>query len=599
MAGRIPASFIQTLLSRTDLVALVSSFVALKQRGRDHWGCCPFHDEKSPSFKVSTERQQYYCFGCQASGNAIDFVMNHQHLGFVDAVEQLAARVGLSVEREDELPAEKIQRQRARSLQDVLAFAAECFSGWLWQDTPEAREAQRYLKKRGLDAKIARHFQLGLAPDHWDGLLNEALRANIDPTLLEAAGLIRQRKSGDGHFDYFRNRLMFPIRDERGRVIAFGGRTLGNDQAKYLNSPETETFSKRKHLYGLYERNQSRQTSGQFLVVEGYMDVIALHQHGLTEAVACLGTAVSENHLELMFRRADTLVFCLDGDKAGKAAAWKALDTCLPQLREGLEARFLFLPEGEDPDSLVQQQGASAFRQRLEGAKTLEDVLFETLESSSGRGVAGMARLHAEVTRRLKLVRDPVWRKLLSKLLHDKTGLTVDLSATAVPQPSAPVPAVPDARPVPATPQDAPAPMGKQDPYWHQVALILTLAPQLNGKVRTDADMPAQLQQLLDTIREHDIRTTAALMAQLNGTPLGTRLVHLVANAHSSFRSTAPEKLEVRLQELQQHRLVQQEINALSGAATELTNKGLGNLSDAEKQTLKTLYQSLARLRSG
>ncbi len=367
--GRIPESFINELIDRCDIVELIGSRVPLKRAGREYSACCPFHDEKTPSFTVSPQKQFYHCFGCGEHGTAIGFVMNYDRLEFVDAVEMLAAELGLEVPRE----AGSGPRHDYSDLYAILASAEAYYRGQLRRSDA----AITYLKDRGISGDIAASFGIGFAPDRWDGLLGELGKSASAIKLLEQSGMLSQRDGG-GHYDKFRGRVMFPIHDQRGRAIAFGGRVFLHDSGpKYLNSPETRLFHKGRQLYGLFEAKQANKKLERLIVVEGYMDVVALAQFGLTESVATLGTATTADHAETLFRAAPDVVFCFDGDRAGRQAAVRAMENVIPRLRDGRQARFLFLPDGEDPDSMVRAEGAEAFRQRLSSAQPLSEFFFE------------------------------------------------------------------------------------------------------------------------------------------------------------------------------------------------------------------------------
>ncbi|MBS0460876.1 MAG: DNA primase, partial [Proteobacteria bacterium] len=343
--ARIPDAFIDDLLARTDIVELIGARVPLKRQGHEYAARCPFHDERSPSFTVSPNKQFYHCFGCGAHGTAIAFLMNYDRLEFLDAVEELAKRAGVEVPREARRSG---GGGDATDLYDMLEAAAQFFRRQL-QDTPVAQD---YLRQRGVDTDCRQRFGIGYAPDAWDALKNALGTDERRLRLLEAAGLFSKGDSGRV-YDKFRKRIMFPIHDRRGRVIAFGGRvTSKDDSPKYLNSPETSLFHKGRELYGLWQVRQAHSKIERLIVVEGYMDVVALFQYGVTQAVATLGTATTPEHAELLFRNAPDVVFCFDGDKAGRGAAWKALEAALPRMRDGRQAFFLFLPEGEDPDSI-------------------------------------------------------------------------------------------------------------------------------------------------------------------------------------------------------------------------------------------------------
>ena len=367
MAGRIPESFIDDLLARVDIVELVQQRTPLKRAGREYQSNCPFHDEKTPSFTVSPNKQFYHCFGCGAHGNAIGFLMEYDRLGFVDAVEELAHLAGVEIPREMGGRADG-----SNELYSILGQAEQFFQRQLRASSV----AVDYLKNRGINSEIARLFAIGFAPDSWDALLKELGTSKAAIAQLEQSGMLSRRDSG-GHYDKFRHRIMFPIHDTRGRPIAFGGRVMENDSGpKYLNSPETALFHKGRQLYGLYQARQAVPKPDRLVVVEGYMDVIALVQYGYPEVVAALGTATTAEHAETLFRATPEVVFCFDGDRAGRQAAERALESVLPRLRDGRQARFLFLPEGEDPDSLVRSKGLDEFRDGLERSTALSDFFF-------------------------------------------------------------------------------------------------------------------------------------------------------------------------------------------------------------------------------
>ncbi|CBL46338.1 DNA primase [gamma proteobacterium HdN1] len=381
MAGRIPDQFIDDLLSRVDLVALIDRHLPLKRSGRNFTRCCPFHQEKTPSFSVSPEKQFYYCFGCGASGNAVSFLMDYSHLSFVEAIESLAKSIGAEVPRDEQ---QHPKGPDLRPLYQILEQARAFFSAQL-KKSRERERALGYLRKRQLDAEIIERFQLGYAPPGWDNLISALGTSSQAKALLLQTGMVVQSQQEHTpsqqarSYDRFRDRIMFPIRDASGRTIAFGGRVLGDEKPKYLNSPETPVFHKGKTLYGFYEARQARGKLERFIVVEGYMDVIALAQSGITCAVATLGTACTREHVETLFRIVDEVVFCFDGDRAGRAAAWRALENTLPAMREGRTARFHFLPDGEDPDTQVRKDGPELFLAQLQKALPLPEYLFDHL----------------------------------------------------------------------------------------------------------------------------------------------------------------------------------------------------------------------------
>lgn len=430
MAGPISQRFIDDLLARVDIGELVGERVVLKKAGRNLSGLCPFHDEKSPSFTVSREKQFYHCFGCGAHGNALRFLMEYDRLSFPEAVEQLAQRQGMEVEREDDhLPAaqkEKIAAQRRK--RDAGVNLLELASGWFKKQLtePHADEARRYLNGRGLNSDIIDAFAIGFAPDGWDGLKQYLNGHSVAESVQVEYGLLRQREEDSRTWDLFRNRVIFPIRDWKGRTLGFGGRVLGDAKPKYLNSPETPVFHKGRELYGLYEARQQKGNIARLVVVEGYMDVVALAQNGIHNAVATLGTAITDEHLTRIYRLVDEVVFCFDGDGAGRRAARRALEVALPSMIDGRQARFLFLPEGEDPDSLVRQEGREAFQARIECASPLSEFLFDQArEGVDLKRVEGRERFVAHVLEKLRLLPQGVLHSLLMEELSTRSGISV------------------------------------------------------------------------------------------------------------------------------------------------------------------------------
>jgi DNA primase len=428
--GLIPDSFIEELLGRVDIVEVIERRVPLKKAGREYQARCPFHDEKTPSFTVSPQKQFYHCFGCGAHGSAIGFMMNYEGLEFVDAVEELARMAGLQVPRE----AAAATARPSAGLYDLLAEAADWYQAQLKQ-TPQAID---YLKQRGLSGEVAARFGVGYAPAGWDGLIRQLGTDEGRLKLLQKAGMLSQGKGGS--YDKFRDRIMFPIHDRRGRVIAFGGRALGEDGPKYLNSPETELFHKGRELYGLYLARKSQAKLEQILVVEGYMDVVALAQFGIGNCVATLGTATTGDHAELLFRAADEVVFCFDGDRAGRQAAWRALEATLPRLRDGRQARFLFLPEGEDPDSLVRSKGREAFEALLGAAQPLSEYFFDHFTAAVDMAsIDGRARLVGLAKPQLEQIPQGVFRDMMFERLETLARHKVETKAPgrdAAPKPA-------------------------------------------------------------------------------------------------------------------------------------------------------------------
>ena len=425
MAGLIPQSFIDDLLNRTDIVDVVSSRVQLKKAGKNYTACCPFHKEKTPSFSVSPDKQFYYCFGCGAGGNALGFLMDHDNLDFPQAIEDLAKAAGMEVPREESGRPHKPRQPTDSPLYPLLTAAADFYRQAL-KSHPQRKAAVDYLKGRGLTGEIARDFGLGFAPPGWDNLYKHLSSDTLQQKAMIDAGLLVENAETGKRYDRFRDRVMFPIRDSRGRIIAFGGRVLGDDKPKYLNSPETAVFHKGQELYGLFEARKNNRNLDEIIVVEGYMDVIALAQQGLRNAVATLGTATSEEHLKRLFRVVPSVLFCFDGDQAGRNAAWRALEAALPCLQDGRRARFLFLPEGEDPDTLVRSEGTDAFRARInQHAQPLADYFFQQLtEEADPRSLEGKAHMATLAAPLIDKVPGANLKSLMRMRLLEITGLS-------------------------------------------------------------------------------------------------------------------------------------------------------------------------------
>lgn len=404
MIGSIPRPFIDELLSRTDIVEFIDSHIPLKKRGTSHIACCPFHSEKTPSFNVVAKKQFYHCFGCGASGNAISFAMNYLHQSFPDAIETLAARLNIPVPREGQREKNQPSKSLYQFLDNVSLFYQQTLK-------TTGHEAITYLKQRGVNGEIARLYQLGYAPTGWQ-TLESKFKSNKQELI--ATGMIIQKEGGKS-YDRYRQRIMFPIHDRHGRIIGFGGRAIESTQTpKYLNSPETILFQKSRELYGLYQALQHQETLNQVIIVEGYMDVIALAQHGIFNAAATLGTATSTYHIQLLSKYTKQLVFCFDGDTAGKKAAWRALEASLPQLNAGLNARFIFLPEQHDPDSLIREEGKATFLNRLEQAIPLHQFFIDTLmQGIDNTTLAGKSQFVNAVKPYLLAMPDGPYKQLL------------------------------------------------------------------------------------------------------------------------------------------------------------------------------------------
>ena len=518
MAGRFPQSFLNDLVARADIVALIGERVKLTKAGSNYKGLCPFHDEKSPSFTVSADKQFYHCFGCQESGTALKFLMEYDRLEFVPAVEALAAIVGVEVQREGSgAPTRRV----GTDLYEVLEQAARVFRKLL----PSSEPAVTYLKGRDLTGVTARDFGLGFAPDAWDTMM-----ATLGPDAAGApgsgvasendllrAGLLTQNDNGR-RYDRFRNRIMFPIRDTRGRVIGFGGRVMGEGEPKYLNSPETDVFKKGQELYGLFEARQALRQIDEFFVVEGYMDVIALAQAGICNAVATLGTASSTLHFTKLYQFAPRVICCFDGDKAGRAAAWKALAVALPAIKDGCQLRFMFLPDGEDPDSLVRKEGRSGFLRRAAGGVSALDYLFDTLAKGLDLSTPDDQARFAYLAKPLI---ETVPQGVLKDLLHERLGRYAGQAAIrslqnapAVAAPSKPTGARGDLRgPVSAASKvsstnDAPP---QENQRTRRLLMMLLKSPQFgrdlpDAEVAAIAELPSMFVQVLQFVRAQSER---------------------------------------------------------------------------------------------
>ncbi len=526
MSGLIPQDFIDDLIARADIVEVVGRRVQLKKAGREFKACCPFHDEKTPSFTVSPSKGFYHCFGCGAHGTAIGFLMEYDHMSFVEAIENLASSMGVEVPRsESDKPARRYDE--LFSLMDAVSRH--------WQSClKDSQTAVDYLKARGIDGSTAKRYSIGYAPDGWSNVLDKFGKSDEASERLLATGLIIRNDKGK-HYDRFRDRIMFPIRDARGRTIGFGGRVMGEGEPKYLNSPETVLFHKGRELYGLYEARQALRHIDQLVVVEGYMDAVALARHGIDFAVATLGTATTSEHLNRLFRLTENVCFAFDGDRAGRQAAWRALENALPQIREGRQIRFVFLPEGHDPDSFVNDHGADAFVKLLAGGSALSEFLIEELASQVDmQTVDGRARL-AELARPLvNRIPAGVYRELLVESLADAVGLSAarlqKMLATGSQQAS---PNAPRGRSR-ATRQRHSSGAGKPSVVRHAISIVLNhpeAAHKLNveklaGVSRPGADL---LQALIETVHEEPNITTAGLLERWRHDEQGRHLGKLAA----------------------------------------------------------------------
>jgi DNA primase len=417
MTNHIPREFIQLLLSRIELVELIDGRVPLRKKSsNNYFACCPFHTEKSASFSVSQNKQFYYCFGCGAHGNAIDFLMQYDRMEFPEAVEALARQAGMEIPRESRIFEKPVI---SNNLYELL----ENISKFYQLQLKQSAKAIEYLKRRGLSGEIAKEFGIGFAPAGWDHVLQQFGKTQDLKQQLVDTGMLIKKEDG-GYYDRFRERIMFPIRDRRGRFIGFGGRIIDKGEPKYLNSPETAIFQKGHELYGLYQAEVTNRHLARALIVEGYMDVIALFQHGITYAVATLGTATTANHLQRLFRETSDIVFCFDGDQAGRTAAWRALMVVLPLMSDAVQIRFMFLPDGEDPDSLVRKEGKEGFEHRIQQAAALSQFFFQSLAKQTDlSNMDGRARFVKLATEHLDQLPDGIFRQMMLDELAKRAGV--------------------------------------------------------------------------------------------------------------------------------------------------------------------------------
>ncbi|MGC6655994.1 DNA primase [Pantoea sp. EEL5] len=524
MAGRIPRVFINDLLARTDIVELIDARVKLKKQGKNYHACCPFHNEKTPSFTVNGEKQFYHCFGCGAHGNAIDFLMNYDRLEFVESIEELATSHGLDVPYEAGNGPSQMERHQRQSLYQLM----ENLNGFYQQSLQQssAQSARDYLEHRGLSADIINHFSIGYAPAGWDNILKRFGKQPEDRESLMEAGMLVSNDKGRV-YDRFRERVMFPIRDKRGRVIGFGGRVLGNDTPKYLNSPETPVFHKGRQLYGLYEALKNHPEPKRLLVVEGYMDVVALAQFGVDYAVASLGTSTTAEHIQLLFRSTDNVICCYDGDRAGREAAWRALETALPYMNDGRQLRFMFLPDGEDPDTLVRQEGKAAFETRMEQAMPLSSFLFDSLlpqvDLSSRDGKARLSTLALPL---ITQIPGETLRIYMRQALGNKLGILDDSQLEKLMPKQAPGGSAPVAPPLKRTTMRVLVALLIQNPQ------LATLVPSLDGLAESKiAGLPLFI-ELVTRCNENPGLTTGQLLELYRGTNFSQTLETLAVWNH-------------------------------------------------------------------
>ena len=593
MAGRIPQAFIDTLLHRTDIVEVIDRRVKLKKTGKNYSARCPFHEEKTPSFSVNPDKQFYYCFGCGAGGNAIGFVMDYDNVDFPQAIENLAQSAGLEVPREQNTHQQEARQDRLAPIYEALQMSNRFF-GYALRKSSESHRAIDYLKGRGLSGDIAKRYQIGFAPPGWQNLL-ETLGEEKTDALLESGMIIRN--DAGRTYDRFRDRIMFPIRDPRGRVVGFGGRVLGDEKPKYLNSPETPVFSKGRELYGLYEARQTKKPLERIVVVEGYMDVIALAQHDIHYAVATLGTATSSDHLTRIFRLVTEVVFCFDGDAAGRAAAERALLAVLPMLEDGRQARFLFLDDGEDPDTLVRKLGTHAFESLLSDARPVEKFLFDLaadkLDMDSLEGKARFAKRAMPLVQQLPT---GVFKQLMLQALAEKAGIDQGaLNELAQTQSHKPKPSLPI--PEPEVPKRN-EPLTDHTPVQRAKLVTETLRLLLQRPEIAAAALPDDiavlsdngetlLSELLTLLKKQPQSNAAMLLGHWYGTPEGELLAKLMGDETIIPYDGVPAQFSDCLQQL----TTQPKIRLLQTRLNELSRRDIQALNEQEKSEIRELLR--------
>ena len=616
--ARLPQAFIDQVLDRTDIVDVVDRRVKLKKAGKNYSACCPFHQEKTPSFSVNPEKQFYYCFGCGAGGNALGFVMDYERMEFREAIESLAQAAGMELPAEEADAAPQVDHQKP--LYEAMEKATRLYESLLRKHPTRGRVVD-YLKQRGLSGEIARDFRLGFAPEGWDNLMTTlSSEAEIEHAL--TVGLLIENDSGR-KYDRFRDRVIFPIVNQRGKVIAMGGRVLGDGKPKYLNSPETPLFSKSHELYGLHHIRKFAKNLSRIVVVEGYMDVIALAQFGIHYAVATLGTSVGKPHLEMLFRRVDQVVFCFDGDEAGRKAAFRGMEAALPMMEDGRQVKFLFLPEGEDPDSVVRNKGPQHLEHLFDNADPLETFLFDQMAQGIDLDTMdGKARLSKLVAPYINLIPDGVFKTLLFKSLATRTDMDVE-SLRRLREIEKPVTADYDSAPGPEPGEmqreaDAPfdypegyEPLPDSEDHYrapahtepHSAVLLralglLVLKPSSASAV-TDELLPEQggmlstlLSDVVKQVRETPGLSTAALLGYWMGTDEGELLSEAAAKEVIDDEQHISEHLMAILNKLSRDR----HVTLLRKRAETLKSVAYTDLSNEQKRELVSLTTEIRKL---
>ncbi len=577
MAGQIPTQFIDDLLTRIDIVDVIDSRVPLKKAGKNLSACCPFHNEKSPSFTVSPDKQFYHCFGCGAHGTAIGFLMEYDQMSFPESIQELADLVGMTVPTTQSLSATPAKQ----NLYDLLDKVSQYYVHQLNNHSQKA-EFVDYLKQRGLSAKIIDHFNIGMAPDGWDNVLKTFGTSEQARKQLDEAGLVSSNDKGRT-YDRFRKRIMFPIRDRRGRVIGFGGRVLDDSAPKYLNSPETPIFHKGNELYGLFQARKAHRKLERVIIVEGYMDVIALAEHGITNAVATLGTATTPEHLRQLLRSTPEVVFCFDGDRAGREAAWRAAENALPLLGGNHQLKFMFLPDGEDPDSLIGQKGAAEFNQLVTQAQNYSDFFFASLESRVDiSSMDGRSRLVEIAKPYLRHIPIGVYRDMLEQQLADRAQTSTSVLHKHLEKPA-------DLTRPPIHRKNKALASSPVSPVRMAITLLLQ-HPELQlelgpfDKIKT-LEKPGIniLVQMLETLQKNPHLNTAALLERSRGTDSAEHLQRLAQQNLPLSATELKHELIGIVQQLQKQAIEQRK------AYLEL--KHPSQLTDEEKTEIRNQYR--------
>jgi len=570
MAGQIPPQFIDDLLTRIDIVDIVDSRVPLKKAGKNLSACCPFHNEKTASFTVSPEKQFYHCFGCGAHGTAIGFLMEYDQMSFPESVQELADHAGMTVPTSHAIS----NTPAKQNLYELLDKVSQYYVHQL-QTHPQRAIFVDYLKNRGLSKQTIEHFNVGMAPDGWDNVLRTFGASAQAKAQLEEAGLLSSNDKGRT-YDRFRNRIMFPIRDRRGRVIGFGGRVLDDSTPKYLNSPETTVFHKGSELYGLYQAKKANRKLTRIVIVEGYMDVIALAEQGILNAVATLGTATTSDHLRQLLRSAPEIIFCFDGDRAGREAAWRAAENAMPMLGGNHELKFMFLPDGEDPDSLVKQEGAEKFNQRVDQAQSYSDYFFATLESRvDTSSMDGRARLVETTKPYLRHIPQGVYRDMLEQRLAEIAKTNLATLNKHLDKPAA---------------KKAKRPTKQSSAVNSPIRTAITILlqhPELHKEAGEYQNLEALdvpgvevLVRLLELLHEHPHLNTAAILERWRDDKNSAHLQRLALQTLSLSAEELQHELTGIIRQLQKQ--------ATEERQSYLTNKPFSQLTDAEKEEVKS-----------